>query len=177
MVAACVVLPFECELSGVNDSKMLSPQQREIAYERIVAAARGIGIGAVEADQIDAVNVLRATHIAMRMALETLPGGLWPQLVLIDGLPVRPFPSSQLALVGGDGKSVSIAAASIIAKVTRDRLMVGYDRDHPVYGFASHKGYGSAIHLKALTQHGPCALHRLTFRPVAVAAALHAVEK
>ncbi len=177
VVAACVVLPFECEMPGVNDSKLLSPRQRETAFERIFAAARGIGVGAVEADQIDAVNVLRATHIAMRLALEALPGGLCPELVLIDGHPVRPFPASQLALVGGDGKSVSIAAASIIAKVTRDRLMVRYDRDHPFYGFAGHKGYGSATHLAALAQFGPCAIHRFTFRPVAVAAALRAVAK
>ena len=173
VVAACVVLPLECPLSGVNDSKLLTPQQRETAYARVVAAARGIGIGATEAPEIDSVNILRATHLAMRLALEALPQGLYPDLVLIDGLPVRPFPASQIALVGGDGKSMSIAAASIVAKVTRDRLMVTCDRDFPGYGFAGHKGYGSPVHLQALTEQGPCSIHRLSFRPVAAAVRLH----
>lgn len=170
VVAGCVVLPLEWNAEGVNDSKLLTPQQREAAFERIFCAARGIGIGFVDAEEIDAINVLRATHKAMRLALAALPRGLHPDLVLIDGLPVRPFPADQLALTGGDRRSVSIAAASIVAKVVRDRLMVASDEDYPQYGFARHKGYGSAAHLGALALHGPCAFHRQTFRPVATAA-------
>jgi ribonuclease HII len=167
VVAACVVLPLEWEAAGVNDSKVLTPLQRAAALEPILRVARGVGIGIVHADEIDAVNVLRATHKAMRIALDSLPRGLRPDLVMIDGLPVRPFPSTQLALVRGDSKSISIAAASIVAKVTRDSLMAEYDGEFPGYGFAGHKGYGAATHLKALAVHGPCAIHRLTFRPVA----------
>ena len=170
VVAACVVLPLGWDAPGVRDSKTRTPLQRESAFERIVGAARGIGIGMADAGVIDEVNVLRATHISMRRALHALPGGLRPDLILIDGLPVRPFPTLQLALVGGDGKSASIAAASIIAKVTRDRLMIAFDREFPEYGFAGHKGYGAPEHLRALTVQGPCRIHRVTFRPVAAAA-------
>jgi len=165
VVAACVVLPLDWDTAGIQDSKTLTPEQRDLAFERICASARGIGIGMADASQVDEVNVLRATHIAMRQALKALPGGLCPDLVLIDGLPVRPFPAPQLALVGGDGLSASIAAASIIAKVTRDRIMIAHDEEFSQYGFASHKGYGSPKHLQALAEHGPCRLHRLTFRP------------
>jgi len=167
VVAACVILPLEWEGTGVTDSKLLTPGQREAVFEPILRAARGVGIGFVEADEIDRTNILRATHRAMRLALGSLPESLRPDLALIDGLPVRPFPVPQIALVRGDVRSLSIAAASIIAKVTRDRLMVAMDKEHPGYGFASHKGYGSAVHLKALTDLGPCAIHRRTFRPVA----------
>lgn len=165
VVAACVVLPLGWDATGVQDSKTLTPEQRDLAFKRIMIAARGIGVGMADAGEVDTVNVLRATHIAMRLALKALPGGLSPDLVLIDGLPVRPFPSPQLALVRGDGLSASIAAASIVAKVTRDRLMIAHHEEFSEYGFASHKGYGSPKHLQALAMHGPCPLHRLTFRP------------
>jgi ribonuclease HII len=168
VVAACVVLPLGWDATGIRDSKTLTSEQRDLAFDRICTAARGIGIGMADASEVDAVNVLRATHNAMRCALSALPGGLCPDLVLIDGLPVRPFPAPQLALVGGDGLSASIAAASIIAKVTRDRLMIAHDEEFSHYGFANHKGYGSPKHLQALAEHGPCPLHRLTFRPCMV---------
>jgi len=167
VVAAAVVLPYERVPQGVTDSKLLSPEQREGLYPQIRHLARGVGIGIVNAACIDEINILRATHEAMRLALADLPPGLFPDLALIDGLPVLPFPLAQTALVGGDGRSASIAAASIIAKVTRDRLMRDFDAVYPGYGFASNKGYGAPIHLRGLSENGPCAIHRLTFRPVA----------
>ena len=150
VVAACVVLPKDQFPVGVADSKTLSADQRERLYTEIYATARGIGIGIVEAAVIDAINILKATHQAMRLALANLPDGLFPDVALIDGLPVKPFPIDQIALVRGDSRSATIAAASIIAKVTRDRLMCGYDLDYPDYGFASHKGYGAPTHLQVL---------------------------
>lgn len=168
VVAACVVLPFEQFPPGLNDSKQLNPEQREALYAPIIAIARGVGVGIVNAGTVDRINILRATHQAMRMALKNLPYGLRPDLALIDGLPVIPFPLTQWALIKGDGRSASIAAASIIAKVTRDRLMTRYALEFPAYGFEAHKGYGAPTHLRALQEHGPCALHRRTFRPVAV---------
>ncbi len=167
VVAACVTLPFGKAPAGLNDSKQLSPAQREDLYPQIIALARGWGVGIVDAETIDRLNILRATHLAMRMALDALPPGLLPDLALIDGLPVRPFPIDQIALVKGDSRSASIAAASIVAKVTRDRLMRAYDLLYPVYGFAGHKGYCAPSPLAALAAHGPCPLHRRSFRPVA----------
>ncbi len=169
VVAACVVLPFGKHPVGLNDSKQLTPRQRENLFEPILNLARGCGLGVVSAPEIDRLNILRATHLAMRRALDALPPGMRPDLVLIDGLPVRPFPLDQVALVKGDSRSASIAAASILAKVTRDRLMCEYDALYPVYGFAGHKGYGAASHLRALAEHGPCPLHRRSFRPVSEA--------
>jgi len=118
----------------------------------------------VEAEEIDRLNILRATHEAMRRAVAALAAK--PDHVLIDGLPVHPFPIAQTALVGGDGLSFSIAAASVIAKVTRDRIMVDMDARHPGYGFAQHKGYGTELHLAKLRVHGPCPIHRRSFSPV-----------
>jgi ribonuclease HII len=167
VVAACVILPFECSLPGLNDSKKLTPAQRETVFAAIQKQARGIGVGMVDAERIDAINILRAAHEAMRLALDDLPPGMQPDLALIDGLPVRPFPVAQVALVRGDGRSASIAAASIVAKVTRDRLMCDLDPLYPAYGFAGHKGYPAPNHLRALATSGPCPLHRRSFRPVA----------
>jgi ribonuclease HII len=171
VVAACVVLPYEFVPKGVNDSKLLSPAQREALYPQIVSQARGVGVGIVDAETIDEINILRAAHEAMRIALENLPRGLFPDLALIDGLPVQPFPLTQVAIVDGDTLSASIAAASIIAKVTRDSLMRDFDGTHPGYGFASHKGYSAPVHLDALRKLGPCSIHRKSFRPVAEALA------
>ena len=167
VVAACVVLPYEQVPKGVNDSKVLTPSQRETLFQKIIKMARGVGIGIVEAEVIDQINILKATHQAMRQALANLPGGLLPDIVLIDGLPVQPFPITQVAIVEGDGKSASIAAASIVAKVTRDHLMCALDTQYPGYGFATHKGYSTAAHLRALSELGACPVHRRTFRPVA----------
>ena len=166
VMAACVVLPADFRLEGIRDSKKLSERQRERAEARIRAEAAAIGIGRVEPDKIDHINILQATHEAMRLAYAQV--AVPPDFVLIDGLPVRDFPCpNTLALVQGDSRSVSIAAASIVAKTARDRIMQGYDLAYPEYGFAGHKGYGSAKHLAALTQHGPCPIHRRSFAPVA----------
>ncbi len=170
VVAACVVLPPDFPTDGINDSKKLSPKRREAACARILAQAVAVGIGQVDAPQIDEINILRATHLAMRLALENLPPDFLPALVLVDGLPVPHLPcAQQRALVGGDGLSVSIAAASIVAKTTRDALMTQADQDYPGYGFAGHKGYGAATHMQALLDLGPCPLHRRSFAPVRAA--------
>gem|GEM_PF-299641 len=171
VVAACVVLPFERVPEGVQDSKTLTANQRERLFDEIMGIARGVGIGRVDSVRIDEINILQASHEAMRLALADLPAGLLPDIALIDGLPVRPFPIDQVALVKGDSRSPSIAAASIIAKVTRDRLMIDLDLLYPQYDFASNKGYGSPSHLKALEVHGICPIHRRSYKPVQ--AALH----
>ena len=166
VMAACVVLPDGFSLDGIRDSKKLSERQRERAEVRIRAEALCIGLGLVDPETIDRINILQATHEAMRLAFHQIAPS--PDCVLIDGLPVRNFPCArQQALVQGDSRSVSIAAASIVAKVARDRLMCAYDDVYPEYGFAGHKGYGSARHLDALREHGPCPIHRRSFSPVA----------
>jgi ribonuclease HII len=168
VVCAAVVLPLDIELPDLDDSKKLTPRRREILFERITSDARILWASAVVApDEIDRLNILRATHAGMRRALETLSSA--PDHALIDGLPVPDFPVPQIALVGGDGLSLSIAAASVIAKVQRDRLMLEYDRLHPEYGFAKHKGYPTALHFEKLRVHGPCPIHRKSFAPVAQA--------
>ena len=165
VVAAAVVLPPDCVITGINDSKKLSRTQREGLYEELVAKALSVGIGQVEAAEIDQLNILQASLKAMRLALENVHPP--PDRVLIDGhLPARsPYPEQ--AIIDGDARSLSIAAASIVAKVHRDRLMCECDARYPEYGFAAHKGYGSAAHLAALDAHGPCPLHRRSFGPVA----------
>ena len=165
VVAAAVVLSPDSVIPGINDSKKLSRPQREGLYEELMAKARSVGIGQVEAAEIDELNILQASLKAMRLALENLHPP--PDRVLIDGhLPARsPYPEQ--AIIDGDARSLSIAAASIVAKVHRDRLMCECDARYPEYGFAAHKGYGSAAHLAALDAHGPCPLHRRSFGPVA----------
>lgn len=166
VMAACVVLPQGFALNGIRDSKKLSPRQREKAEARIRAEAVAVGLGSVEPETIDRINILQATHEAMRLAYSQLDP--LPDFILIDGLPVREFPcENRKALVQGDSHSVSIAAASIVAKVARDRLMCAYDSVYPEYGFAGHKGYGSAKHIDALRDYGPCPIHRRSFAPVA----------
>ncbi len=150
VVAAAVILPPEFPADGLNDSKKLSPQVREIAYQSLTQSpATHWAVGLADATEIDQLNILRATHLAMRRAVEALPG-VAPDFVLIDGLPVPDFPIPQEALVKGDGRSLSIAAASIIAKVTRDRWMTEAARRFPEYGFERHKGYPTAEHLDCL---------------------------
>ena len=169
VVAAAVVLSPTCAIARIDDSKKLSPTQREALYAEISAQALAVGIGQVEAPEIDELNILQASLKAMRLALENLPTP--PERVLIDGhLPARsPYPEQ--AIIDGDARSLSIAAASIVAKVYRDRLMGECDARYPEYGFAAHKGYGSAAHLAALDVHGPCPLHRRSFGPVAACVA------
>jgi ribonuclease HII len=168
VVAACVVLPERFSVEGIGDSKRLTERQRERAYTRILAEAVAWGLGQVEAGEIDRINILRATHLAMRHAMAALPDGHRPTVVLVDGLRVHGLPCpDQRPIVKGDSLSASIAAASIVAKVTRDRQMIEAAVTYPEYGFAGHKGYGAPVHLEALRRHGPCPLHRRSFSPVA----------
>jgi len=165
VVAAAVILPDNFRHKVLTDSKQLSAGAREELYCELMTR-KGVSwaCSVVESDEIDRINILRATHQAMRRAVAAL--GIAPQHVLIDGLPVNPFPITQTALVGGDGLSFSIAAASIIAKVTRDRIMVEMDTRYPGYNFSQHKGYGTAEHLDKLRANGPCPIHRRSFLPV-----------
>jgi ribonuclease HII len=166
VVAAAVILPRPFQLPGLTDSKKLSARRRQ-EFDRILRTLPGVifHLGQASVEEIDRLNILRATHLAMRRAVEGLSRK--PEHVLIDGLPVSPFPLPQTALVKGDSLSLSIAAASILAKVARDEVMLALDRKFPQYGFASHQGYGTAQHLASLRHHGPCPAHRRSFSPVA----------
>lgn len=164
VVAAAVILPVHVRLVGVDDSKQLSEAERERLYPAILEKAVGVGIGVADAGEIDALNILEATRLAMRRAIENVAPS--PDYLLTDAvilpevrIPLRP-------IIKGDALSLSIAAASIIAKVTRDRLMAAYHERFPQYNFFSHKGYGTAEHLQMLAQFGPCSIHRRTFAPV-----------
>ncbi|MBU3665952.1 MAG: ribonuclease HII [Chthoniobacterales bacterium] len=175
VVAAAVVLPGDFALDGLTDSKKLSPPKREKLFTAITATVEvAWAVGEASAAEIDDLNILRATHLAMARAVDALPRK--PDHALVDGLPVRGLPVEHTALVGGDSLSLSIAAASIIAKVTRDRAMELLDAQFPQYGFARHKGYGVREHLEALREHGPCPAHRRSFAPVARAQAAHAAS-
>ena len=164
MVAAAVVLEPGTRIDGVDDSKRLAPEERESLYAVIRARAVAVGVGLVDAETIDRVNILQATRRAMGMALGAL--GLTPELVLTDFVALDGLSCPQRNLVNGDQRSATVAAASIIAKVTRDRMMAEADREYPQYGFGQHKGYPTPEHLAALYAHGPCPLHRRTFRGV-----------
>ena len=166
VVAAAVVLPDDFALDGLTDSKKVSAAKREKFYAILTATAEILwAVAEATVEEIDRLNILRATHLAMARAIEALPRE--PDHALVDGLPVRGLTVDHTALVEGDSLSLSIAAASIIAKVTRDRLMVELDAQYPQYGFGRHKGYGVREHLEALRKHGPCPAHRRTFAPVA----------
>ena len=169
VVAAAVVLPPGFLLPELADSKALDAPTRERLLVEIERAALGRAVVAVAAARIDEVNILRATHEAMALAVALLPTA--PLLALVDGLPVHGLPCPHLAVIDGDVCSSAIAAASILAKVTRDRLMVAMDATFPGYGFARHKGYPTPEHLEALQRLGPCAEHRRSFAPVAAALA------
>jgi ribonuclease HII len=166
VVAAAVILPDHFQLDGLNDSKKVPAARREKFHGILTTHPEIVwSTGCAEAAEIDRLNILRATHLAMARAVEGLRPR--PDHALVDGLPVRGLPVDHTALVGGDALSLSIAAASIIAKVTRDRLMIDLDARYPQYGFVRHKGYGVREHLEALRHHGPCPVHRRTFQPVA----------
>jgi ribonuclease HII len=168
VVAAAVVFKRGHVPDGIRDSKELSPKRRQELFPRICEEAVAVGLGIISEKVIDRINILRATQLAMRRAISGL--NLEPHLSLIDGMRVPGINLLQRAIVDGDRLSVSIAAASIIAKVTRDRIMVEQDRLYPLYGFASHKGYGTRAHVTALKKYGPCKIHRFSFRPVREAA-------
>jgi len=172
VVAAAAVLPSKWaesglphELEGLNDSKQLTAAQREKFFAFLTACPEvQFAIAQVGAGKIDAINILRATHHAMNDALAQLQPA--PEHALVDGRPVKTMRVPQTAIVQGDARSYSIAAASVLAKVTRDRLMLEFDRQWPKYGFAEHKGYGTAQHLAAIAAHGPCPIHRRSFAPL-----------
>ena len=164
VVAAAVITNDGQLVEGVNDSKKLTPRKRELLYERIKKSARAVGIGMVFQDEIDSVNIYNATIICMIKALQNLP--VQPERVLIDGMMLPEYPVPQDKILQGDSHCYSIAAASIIAKVTRDRLMCELDKVYPQYGFARHKGYGTREHMAAIREHRPCKIHRKTFHPV-----------
>lgn len=165
MVAAAVILDPSLDWDGLDDSKQLTAEQRESLYARVLVGARAFAWSAAGPRVIDKLNIRRATHRAMASAVRRL--AMPPELVLVDGHEtVGAIAHEQRAVVGGDGKCLSIAAASIVAKVIRDRLMSRLDKIWPAYGFARHKGYGTPEHLDALRMHGPCPLHRWSFAPV-----------
>ena len=164
VVAAAVVLPFGIDLPDVRDSKLLNPSQRQECYDRIQAVAIAIGIGEVSAENIDRINILAATLEAMRQSIEKIDP--LPDFVIVDGPWEVPIPLPQQPLKRGDQLSISVAAASIVAKVHRDTIMVTHHERYPHYNFARNKGYGTKEHLDALVRHGSCPLHRQTFRGV-----------
>lgn len=168
VVAAAVVLGPVMQqpavLAGVNDSKQLSAAQRTTLAATIRAQVHGIGVGVVPAFMIDCLGIIAATRLAMELAILNLPQ--LPDALLIDALPLPSCPLPQRAIIRGDSACLSIAAASIIAKTTRDRLMADFDRVYPLFQFGQHKGYGTALHQRALGQHGPTPLHRRSFKPL-----------
>ena len=163
VVAGAVILPKDCEILYINDSKQLSEKKREELYDEIMERAIATGIGMASPERIDEINILQATYEAMREAISKL--GVKPAVLLNDAVTIPDVDKSiwQVPIIKGDAKSASIAAASIIAKVTRDRMMVQYEEVFPEYGFASNKGYGAAIHIEALKKYGPCPIHRRSF--------------
>jgi ribonuclease HII len=166
VVAAAVILSADFSLRGLNDSKKLSEKIREEFFEKLTQGPTKIlyGIGMADSAEIDRYNILRATHLAMKRAVEALP--VQPDHLLIDGRDVPLFEVRRTAIVDGDALSRSIAAASVIAKVTRDRLMSSWHAEYPVYDFDQNKGYATAGHLEKLRIHGPCPIHRRSFEPV-----------
>ena len=167
VVAAAVILPKDRPILYLNDSKQLSEKKREELFPVIMKEAVAVGVGMASPELIDEINILQATYAAMRSALRDLimPNGhaVVPDLLLNDAVRIPDVPIRQVPIIKGDAKSCSIAAASIIAKVTRDRIMKEYDAVYPEYGFAKHKGYGSQAHMDALRQYGPCPIHRRSF--------------
>ena len=161
VVAGAVILPKDCHILYINDSKKLSAGKREELYDVIIDEAIAYGIGMASPARIDEINILQATYEAMREAIGHL--NLQPDILLNDAVTIPKIDIKQVPIIKGDAKSISIGAASIIAKVTRDRLMVEYDKVMPEYGFASNKGYGSAEHIKALKKYGPSPIHRASF--------------
>lgn len=161
VVAGAVILPKDCEILYLNDSKKLSAKKRDLLYDEIMEKAIATGIGMASPARIDEINILQATYEAMREAIANL--GIRPDVLLNDAVTIPQVEIPQVPIIKGDAKSVSIAAASILAKVTRDRLMMEYDKLMPEYGFAGNKGYGSATHIEAIKKIGPSPIHRASF--------------
>lgn len=161
VVASAVILPKDCQILYLNDSKKLSEKKREELYDVIMEQAIAVGVGMASPQRIDEINILQATYEAMRQAIAGLK--VKPAVLLNDAVTIPGVEIPQIPIIKGDAKSVSIAAASIIAKVTRDRMMVEYDRIYPGYDLASNKGYGTKAHMEALKTVGPCEIHRRSF--------------
>jgi len=165
VVAACAVIPLDYPFYYLNDSKKMSEKRREALFEVLQKEAIAFGIGIVSPERIDEINILQATYEAMREALKDMEKrfSLSPKILLNDAVTIPAIPIPQKAIVHGDAKSLSIAAASVLAKVTRDHIMLEYDEQYPKYGFKQHKGYGTKVHREAILTHGPCPIHRRSF--------------
>ncbi|MBQ9341617.1 MAG: ribonuclease HII [Lachnospiraceae bacterium] len=161
VMAGAVILPKGCRIHDINDSKKLTEKKREMLYDIIMREAVAVGIGVVGPERIDEINILQATYEAMRAAIKNL--GVVPDILLNDAVTIPGVDIKQVPIVKGDAKSITIGAASIMAKVTRDRYMVEISEKYPEYGFASNKGYGSVAHIAAIKEFGPTPLHRRTF--------------
>lgn len=161
VVTACVILPVGCRIEGVNDSKKLSSKKREKLFDIIYERAAAVGIGMADNNEIDELNILQATYRAMRRAVENM--SIRPQQLLVDAVTIPDTDIPQEAIIKGDAKSISIGAASIIAKVTRDRLMAEYSKQYPQYGFEKNAGYGTKEHEEAIRKYGLCDIHRRSF--------------
>ncbi len=161
VVAGAAILPKDCGILGINDSKQLSEKKREELYSVILEEAVAVGIGMASPQRIDEINILMATYEAMRQAIQNL--SVVPDILLNDAVCIPQVEIPQVPIIRGDAKSISIGAASILAKVTRDRLMVEYDKIMPEYGFARHKGYGTSEHIEAIRVYGPSSIHRQSF--------------
>ncbi|MFA5840476.1 MAG: ribonuclease HII [Candidatus Margulisiibacteriota bacterium] len=165
IVAAAVIFSPKTKINGLNDSKKITSNMREKLYFEIKEKALAVGIALLDHKMIDKLNIGKANRLVLKMAVEAL--SVFPQYLLIDGKRTKiDLPTPQLSIIKGDGKSASIAAASIIAKVTRDRMMEEFHQKYPAYGFDRHKGYGTKEHFKMLQKHGPCPIHRRSFYPV-----------
>lgn len=164
VVSAAVVLPSDFPIDGITDSKKLSPKKRDLLFDVIMDGATAVGIGMADAEEIDRENILQASLLSMARAVQGL--SVAPDYLLIDGIFKIPYDTGQLPIKKGDSKSISIASASIIAKVTRDRMMLEYHQKYPEYGFNGHKGYPTKAHRQAIAKFGPCPIHRRTFKGV-----------
>jgi len=161
VVAGAVVLPKGCRILYINDSKKLSAKKREELFDVIMREAISVGVGIISPARIDEINILQATYEAMREAIQKL--AITPDILLNDAVTIPRIDIAQVPIIKGDAKSLTIGAASIIAKVTRDRMMLEYAQIFPEYGFEKHKGYGTAAHIQALKEYGPCPIHRRSF--------------
>ena len=161
VVAAACVLEPGTEIPGLNESKKLTPKMRDLLYDLVIERATDFAVGFATPEEVDSINILNATMLAMRRASAALKEPA--DYALVDGNCIRDYPIPARAIIKGDSLSMSVAAASILAKVTRDRLCLEDDRQYPMYGFAKHKGYGTAEHIAALRTYGPCPIHRKTF--------------
>ena len=160
-MACALILPKDCDILYINDSKKLSEKKRDELYDILVEQAVGIGIGIVPSQRIDEINILQATYEAMRIAIADLP--VVPDVLLNDAVTIPEVTIPQVPIIKGDAKSITIGAASIVAKVTRDRMMEDYAKEYPQYAFEKNKGYGTAEHIKAIKEYGLCPIHRRSF--------------